>query len=412
MFLAHPLRHDTRVEKEAAALVDAGFEVRIVATAFPGLPAREDRGGATVLRVDDDPLPARFVRSLLRPGGGGAPGTVLTRESAERSNLRARLVRGALRVHLRMVWRRYMRRALRAVGERPAAVWIAHDLETLPLALLARRRHGGRVLYDSHELFVESSLARWEGRRWARIERRTIGQADAVVTVSDSIAAELARRYQIAAPEVILNAPDAPARDGVEPVDLRRELDLPADTRIALYLGGIVQHRGLEELIAAAAERPDLAVVMLGPSMDAYRGMLERLAAELGVGRRVRFLPPVAPREIGRYAAGADVGLSTIQATFLNYRYALPNKLFDYLHAGLPIVVSDFPDMRALVERHEVGATCDPTCPRSVAEAIDRVAADPQLRRNALAAARHYTWERERAKLVALVRRLETTGRP
>ena len=67
MFLAHPLRHDTRVEKEAAALVDAGHDVRIVATAFPGLPAREDRGGATVVRVDDDPLPARLLRSRLRP---------------------------------------------------------------------------------------------------------------------------------------------------------------------------------------------------------------------------------------------------------------------------------------------------------------------------------------------------------
>ena len=212
MFLAHPLRHDTRVEKEAAALVGAGYEVRIIATAFPGLPRREDRSGVTVLRVDDDPLPARIVRSLLRRrGGSGAPGTVLTRESAERSDVRARLVRGALRLHLRMVWRRYMRSALRAVRERPAAVWIAHDLETLPLALRARRRLGGRVLYDSHELFVESSLARWEGRRWARIERRTIGRADAVITVSGSIAAELARRYGIAEPEVVLNAPDAPA---------------------------------------------------------------------------------------------------------------------------------------------------------------------------------------------------------
>jgi glycosyltransferase involved in cell wall biosynthesis len=407
MFLAHPLRHDTRVEKEAAALTDAGYEVRIVATAFPGLPAREERSGFTVVRVDDDPLPARAIRSLLRNrSGGGAPGTVLTRESAERRDLRARLVRGALRVHLRMVWRRYMREALRAVRDRPAAVWVAHDLETLPLALRARERHGGRVLYDSHELFVESSLARWEGRRWTRIERRTIGRADAVVTVSDSIAGELARRYGIAVPHVILNAPDYLAPEDEHPVDLRRELDLPADARIALYLGGIVQHRGLEQLIDAAAVRSDLAVVMLGPSSDAYRGGLERLAAERGVAERTRFLPPVAPSEIRRHAVGADVGISTIQDTFLNYRYALPNKLFDYLHAGLPVVASDFPDMRALVERYGVGAVCDPASPRSVAEAIDRVAGDPQMREKARAAAQDFTWAREREKLVGLVRGL------
>jgi glycosyltransferase involved in cell wall biosynthesis len=308
-----------------------------------------------------------------------------------------------------MVWHSYMRGALRAVREWPAAVWLAHDLETLPLALRARQRLGGRVLYDSHELFVESSLARWEGRRWARVERRTIGRADAVITVSDSIAQELARRYGIAQPEVVLNAPEAPGPDGGEPVDLRRELDLPADARIALYLGGIVQHRGLEQLIAAAAERPDLAVVMLGPSADAYRAELDRLVAGHGVAARVRFLPPVAPGEIRRHAIGADVGVATIQATFLSYRYALPNKLFDYLHAGLPIVASDFPDMRALVERYDVGATCDPTSPRAVAVAIDRVTADPRLRANALAAAQHYTWEREREKLLALVARLAQT---
>jgi glycosyltransferase involved in cell wall biosynthesis len=406
MFLAHPLRHDTRVEKEAAALAQAGYEVRIVATAFPGLPARDERAGVTVLRVDDDPLPARLLRRRLRPSGGGAPGTVLTREAAERSDLRARLVRGALRVHLRMVWRRYMRNALETVREWPASVWLAHDLETLPLALRARQRHGGRVLYDSHELFVESSLARWEGRRWTRIERRTIGQADAVMTVSDSIAAELARRYRIAVPEVILNAPDTATPEDEDPVDLRRELELPADARIVLYLGGIVQHRGLEQLIAAAAERSDLAIVMLGPSTNAYRGELERQAAAQGVGSRVRFLPAVAPRQIRRYAAGADVGVSTIQATYLSYRYALPNKLFDYLHAGLPVVASDFPEMRALIERHSVGATCDPTSPRSVADAIDRVAGDPELRANALAAAQHYTWAGEREKLLALVSRL------
>jgi len=262
------------------------------------------------------------------------------------------------------------------------------------------------VLYDSHELFVESSLARWEGRRWTRIERRTIGHADAVVTVSGSIAAELARRYGIAEPHVILNAPDYVEPEDEHPVDLRRELDLPANGRIALYLGGIVQHRGLEQLIEAAAELPEVAVVMLGPSSDAYRSALERHAAAHGVAERTRFLPPVAPHDIRRHAVGADVGVSTIQGTFLNYRYALPNKLFDYLHAGLPIVASDFPDMRALIERYGVGAVCDPASPRSVAEAIERVAGDPQMRENARAAAQDFTWAHEREKLVGLVRGL------
>lgn len=412
MFVASPLRHDTRVEKEAACLAEAGHRVRIVASLHPDLPRIEERAGATVVRVDDDPLPARIVRGLLRRRAGGdaaraAPGAVITRESVERRGARARLLTAALRVHLRLAWYRYLRNALRAARERPARLWVAHDLDTLPVALRARRLMGGRVLYDSHELFVDSSLARGERRRWERLERALIGRADAVTTVSPSIARTLASRYGIREPRLLLNAPPAARRDDERPaVDLRRELSLPAGARVALYLGGIQQHRGLEPLIAAAAARDDLALVLLGPGTGSYRAQLERAAAEHGVTDRVRFMAPVPPQEIVRHARAADVGVAPIQATYLSYRYALPNKLFDYLQAGLPLVVSDFPDMAELVARHDVGAVCDPSRPASIAEAIDAVTRDPEraarLRANALRAAEDYTWERQRETLLEL----------
>jgi glycosyltransferase involved in cell wall biosynthesis len=398
MFVASPLRHDVRVEKEAATLAEAGYDVRIIATRHPDLPARERRAGATVVRVDDDPLPARLARAALRRRGRSTdPGALITREAVERPGVRGRALAAALRVHLRLAWWRYRRLSLRAAE--PAALWVAHDLDTLPVALRARDRMGGKVLYDSHELFVDSSLARGERRRWMRLERRLIGRADAVVTVSGAIARVLAERYGIAEPALLLNAP--PASHG-ERVDLRAVHDIPAAARVVLYLGGIQQHRGLEQLIRAAALRPDVVVVLLGPGTPSYRGELERVAAAAGVSERVRFAPPVDPGAIAAHAASADVGVSLIQNRFLSYYYALPNKLFDYLHAGLPVVVSDFPEMRALVERHDVGATCDPTSPPAIAAAIDRVAGQPSLRANARAAAPFYTWEREREKLLAI----------
>jgi glycosyltransferase involved in cell wall biosynthesis len=407
MFVASPLRHDVRVEKEAAALAEAGYEVRIIATHHPELPAREQRAGATVVRVDEDPLPARVARAVLRRGGRSTdPGAVITREAVERTGVRARVLAAALRVHLRLAWRRYQRLALRAAE--PAALWVAHDLETLPVALRARERMGGKVLYDSHELFVDSSLARGERERWMRLERRLIGRADAVVTVSGAIARELAERYGIAEPSLLLNAPPAPHG---EPVDLRAAHEIPAGARVVLYLGGLQQHRGLEQLIAAAALRDGVVLVLLGPGTPSYRAELERAAAAAGVADRVRFAPPVDPADIARHAAGADVGVSVIQNRFLSYYYALPNKLFDYLHAGLPVVVSDFPEMRALVERHDVGAVCDPADPASIADAIDRVAGDAALRANARAAAPLYTWEREREKLLALAASMTASNR-
>ena len=230
MFLEQPLRHDTRVEKEAATLTAAGYEVTIIAALHPDLPREELRDGVRIVRVDEDPLPARIVRRIVARRSGGAagpPGTVITRESVDRGGARARILRAALRVHLRLSARRWSRNALAAATDARAALWIAHDLETLPTALRARARLGGAVLYDSHEFFTDSPLTRGAARRWERVERRCIGQADAVTTVSGGIARLLAERYDVPEPEVLMNVPHAPAAAPGEPVDLRRELCCP-----------------------------------------------------------------------------------------------------------------------------------------------------------------------------------------
>jgi glycosyltransferase involved in cell wall biosynthesis len=413
MFVLNPLTHDTRVERQAATLAAAGYEVRIVAAARQGLVTTERRAGATVVRVDEDPLPTKLVRALIgwrRGGPAAAPGSVITRERAEAAGVGARLARLVLAIHLSLVWRKYRRTAYRAARDERADIWIAHDLDTLPVALRSRRRLGGRVLYDSHELFIDSSLARGRRRAWARLEGRLIGRADAAATVSPSIADVLASRYRIQRPHVILNVPEASVPDLAEPVDLAAEASLPADTRIAIYVGGIQQDRGLEELIEAAGRREDVAVVMLGPGTATYRAHLTSLANAIGVSDRVRLLEPVAPPAIARWAGGADIGVSPVQRTYLSYYYSLPNKLFDYLRAGLPVVVSDFPDMRALVQGHDVGVTCDPSSPSDIAAAIGSVIADAsryeEMRANARRVSEQYTWEREGAKLLRIVSEL------
>ena len=132
---------------------------------------------------------------------------MITREAVDRTGTRARLLRELLRVHLRLTLRQYGRNALKAARARPADLWVAHDLETLPVALRAREQMGGKVIYDSHELFTSSPLTRGDDARWQRVERRCIGRADAVMTVSDGIA-RCARRVVLdPQPEVLLNVP-------------------------------------------------------------------------------------------------------------------------------------------------------------------------------------------------------------
>ena len=129
------LLHDARVEREAAALAAAGYEVRVVAARGAGTPPRERRYGFEIERVDSDPAPTRAVRRALAARGRRADiGTVAPPLHSGRSGARGALERGALRAHLVAELARYVRRAAAAAARAPARVWMAHDLDALPAA--------------------------------------------------------------------------------------------------------------------------------------------------------------------------------------------------------------------------------------------------------------------------------------
>jgi glycosyltransferase involved in cell wall biosynthesis len=304
---------------------------------------------------------------------------------------------------------RYVRAALAEVETGGPAIFVAHDLITLPVGWLSKRRHGGALVYDAHELFSEHDAGALGGRltrsRWRWLEARLIGKADRAITVNDSIADELARRYRVERPVVVRNVPRRP-RECAAAIDLRAALGVPDDRRIVLYLGGLTRNRGLEQLIASAAGLPKAVVVMLGPAAPGYRAALTRLMEREGLQDRVHVLEPVPPDAVIETARGADVGVSLIQNAGLNNFYSLPNKLFEYVHAGLPVVTSDFPELARLVRGHEIGVTCDPADPAAIARAIGGLLDDDGARErmsvNARAAAAELSWEVERERYLAL----------
>ena len=413
MFVHSPLLHDARVEREAATLAAAGYEVRVVAARGAGTPARERRDGFEVERVDSDPAPTRAIRRALAAcGRGGEIGTVAAPLQGGRAGVRGAAERVALRAHLAAELARYVRRAAAAAGAAPARVWMAHDLDALPAAWLAQRRYGGRLLYDSHELFSERIAVSPAARPlWRALERRLAPRTDGVITVGDGVAAELARRYGIPTPTVVRNLPAArpPGDDHGSP--LRSSLGLRADARIALYLGGLQRGRGLETLVDVAARLADGdVIVLMGPGHPDYVADLRARAARTGAGARVLFAPAVATDDIVRWAAGADVGLALIQNVSLSYFLSLPNKLFEYVAAGLPVVASDFPELRGVVEGRGLGVVCPPHDAEAIARAIAWTLDDPvrhaRLRTAARAAAAELTWDSESRILVELVGRL------
>ncbi|HEX5590907.1 MAG TPA: glycosyltransferase [Candidatus Limnocylindrales bacterium] len=440
MFVLNDVRRDARVLREAATLVSAGHEVTVIGRPTDTasiVEERETRDGFEIRRV---PVPGRFRRSLLAAGGGR--GTVGSAR-AERLGIRrrgpstviraavggARLVAGlpliggfARGLDLLVRWRL----GTVAWGEAaalaaPAAdIWHGHDLTGMPAAMAARRRHGGRLVFDAHELFLDAgdtaTRPGWARALLRRIERRAIAEADAVVTVNDGLAAELRRFARPRRMVVVHNAPPAPPASATagslrKASPLRAAAGVPADAPLALYHGSFAPGRGVE-VLAAAIREPGLETVhaiFLGAGSG--QTALEAAAADPVHGGRIHVLPPVDPSEVGAWVAGADVGVMPIAPTTRNHRLSTPNKLFECLAAGVPVVASDFPGIREIVAGTPpapLGILVDPSDVADVARGIrELLVMEPEavaaLRRRCLAAARdRWSWERESAGLVAL----------
>ena len=194
-------------------------------------------------------------------------------------------------------------------------------------------------------------------------------------------------------------------------------LGLAPETRVVLYHGGFLPSRVIEVLAAAVLRLPRVVLVAMGDGP--LRPAIERLAGEPRAEGRVHLLPPVPPADLLAWIAAADVGAMVNQPVSRNERISTPNKLFECLAAGVPVVSSDFPGRRRIViddPDGPLGAVCDPTDPGAIAaalrEILDRPAeATADLRRRVLAAAHaRWTWERQAATLLDVYGRL--TGRP
>jgi glycosyltransferase involved in cell wall biosynthesis len=394
MFVYHAFEVDSRVEREARALVEAGYEVEVFALASEQLAEQESRDGYTIHRV---PAEGPAARVLGRIHDTGIP------------PLATLAFRG--RALTRM--RKWGRRAARAAAREPAALLVGHDLDGFLAGIRAKRRLGAPLVYDSHELYPDYAARdrpAYELRGWIRYESRLIRHADLVIAVTPSRADVMAQRYGIPTPSVIRNMPET-ARPPTEPMASLRE-GLPEGSRVVFYSGSMQVARGLEQLIPALAQLPDAVLVVMGSGDDDYVVHLKAIAADVGVEDRMVMRPPVRPHEVVAASADADVGVVLNRNVSLNNWLSLPNKIYEYLAAGMPVVTSNSPEMTQLVSEYDVGETCDPESPADIARAISAVLGDRErydrLRENARRAAPELTWEREAERYLEAVRELTT----
>lgn len=367
-----PLTHASRMLKESSAI--AAFStfdsVVLVGTDGPGLPPRE---------VLD---PVREIVRVPRRVHAGLPA-----EAAKGVGLAG-----------------WAARVLRRYGRQGVACINCHSLPVLPLAVALKLRTGARLVYDTHELETETHGLGAARRAVSKLVERTLYRhVDETIVVSDSIADWYRDHYRVNRPEVVLNCPPGgrPRRGDA----LRRALAIHPDATIFLYQGILAPGRGIELLLDAFAGLRDPGKVLVFLGMGSLESLIR---AQARLHPNVLFHPAVPPAELARFSASADVGLCLIEGTSLSYRYCMPNKLFEYLAAGVPPIVSDLPEIRRAVELHGAGwvlGEWSAAAVRDLVAGIDSVTV-ARYRAAALRAAEHYTWERQLPALQRVYGRL------
>ena len=417
----------SRAIRIARALAAEGYDVEIAAVArgdLPDIESVEPAGPGSVGEPVPDPAAVGRIRiRRYRPSGVWAvfgmseatgPGSAPVARAAGTGDRRmvarrlARAVAAPLLVVRRWLFWPHTVRGWWATLDRdlaPADLYHACGSLTIAAALAARERSptgpaGGRpiVIYDALDAVVErnESLALPEPvrRRTARTEAAWARAADAVLTVNDGLAVRLAERWRLDRPPlVVANLPEPPRSDRLAsagPPDLiRAETGLPASTRIVLFQGRLGPGLGLDEAAEAVLLVPGAALVLLGFG----RG----LAASLARDRDTRFagrhvtLPARHPDELLAWTASADVALVPLPPTSVNQRLSTPNKFWEALAAGTPVVVvAGLELMERLVLDADLGAVAASTEPSDLAIAItsvlDRLAADGPAWRERIAA--------------------------
>jgi len=302
-------------------------------------------------------------------------------------------------------WRESARRGVELAPD----LVVSSDLPGLVGAGRIARRLGIPHLHDCHELYLESTSFRpIERRVLSPVERRYIRRADSVLAVNQSIALAYGQRYG-REPVVVRNCASRLAADP-EVRDLRVLAGLPSSARVVLYQGGFSVGRGLEVCVASVAELPvDVHLVLLG--FGPLREELVEQADALGVADRVHVLDAVPPEELASCTISATVGLMPYQPVSQNNFLALPNKIFEYTAAGVPIVVSDFPELRRVAVDAGCGDVYDPFDPGSLAAALRRVL-EPMRYLQHRTAARVFgsvnVWEKERDILIGELLRVSS----
>lgn len=376
-------RVDRRILDGARMLSEEGWPTLVIAKSADGNRSDE-------LSYPD--VPILRVTSQFQPGGVLAPDLLpLERFTGQMFALSRRLAAAACAF--------------------PAEVYIANDLPQLAAGIIAARTHGATLIYDAHEMYAEQAFAKERGGQLTAIERALLAHADAVVTVNDSLADLFAMHYGCRRPHVVLNCPTSRHQRGnrVDDGRLRAHLGLTGATRIVLYQGNLVAFRNLEQLIdgMALVQSPDVVLAIMGRASAFGETLKARVASQAEVlGRRVFFVPEQSAADLLAWTIGADAGIIPYQNPDLQSLLCTPNKLYEFLLAGLPILSAHGMELRRFVGDLGVGRNYHLATPSDFAAAIDDFFLGPiaEWRSRSSSLSMRFSWETEGRKWFDIIR--------
>ena len=290
-----------------------------------------------------------------------------------------------------------------------ANLLLSNDLDTaLPNYFISKLK-GIKMIYDSHEYFTETPelVDRPKVQRvWKRIEGYVVPRLKEMITVCDSIAELFHEKYGVTC-HVVRNIPP---RKAMPPKGDKKALDLPEDKHLLVLQGsGINIQRGAEELVEAMQYLDDCFLMIIGGG-DVLP-LLKQMVVDLHIEDRVRFLPRMPYTSMMAYTQLAELGFVLDKDTNLNYRFCLPNKLFDFIQAGVPIVASNLVEVGKIIRKNDIGLFIPDHDPKSIAATIREGLKDQECRarwQQGLAlAAEELCWENEQQTLMEIYKHYE-----
>lgn len=359
--VTNDLSSDQRVDKVCRTLSGMGFRVLLVGRWLPGCLSLEDR-----------PYETHRMSLLFRRGP--------------------------------LFYAEYNLRLLFFLLFHPVKLLVSNDLDTLPANYCTHLLKRVPIVYDSHEYYTETpELVNrpFVKSIWESIEKMIFPKLSDIITVNDSIAQLYQQKYNKVL-KVVRNVPRTPV---IENAVSRESLGLPVDRKIIVLQGaGINIQRGAEEAVEAMRYVTDALLLIIGGG-DVLES-LQQQVRHSGLEDKVKFIKKLPYSKLIQYTRLADLGITLDKDTNINYRYSLPNKLFDYIHAGIPILASRLPEIAGIVEGYNIGLISESHEPERIAGLINQMLNDEAQNKiwktNLIAAAKELNWENEEKTLIEL----------